>query len=121
VIRLTGATINGAGRLKFKDGTTPSRFTIRMMSNKRPTQSFTLTDGTYTLRGTSMAGTEKSITYWVRGGREVDLARAAVTLTVEHTKDGHLDVHVRCARGVDLGTELRVNWSRSLNRRLIKD
>jgi hypothetical protein len=120
-IRITGAAISGAGSLKFKAGMTPAKFTIRMMNNKRPMQSFTLSDGTYILRGEITSGTAKAVTYWERGGRSVDLAHAAVTLTVETTKDGHIDVQVRCAKGVELGKELKVNWSRPLRTRMLKD
>jgi hypothetical protein len=120
-IRLTTATVSGGGSLRFKDGTTPARFTIRIMNKRNYAQSFTLSDGTYTLRGTSPTGAGKSVTYWDRGGREVDLARAAVTLSLETTKDGHIDIHVRCARGVELGKQISVNWSRILNRKMLKD
>jgi hypothetical protein len=120
-IRVTASTVTGTGSVKFKDGKTPAHFTIRMMNNKRAGQSFTLSDGTFILKGDSIAGTGKSVSYWDRGGRSVDLARAAVTLTLEPTKDGHLDIHIRCAKGVELGKELKVNWSRGFRGKMLKE
>jgi hypothetical protein len=118
-VRIAGAAITGGGSLRFKDGMTPARFTIRMMDTKRPMQTITLSDGTFTLRGDVTAASGKSVTYWDRAGRSVGLARAAVTLTLEHTKDGHLDIHVRCARGVELGKEVKLSWSRNIRGKMI--
>ncbi len=118
-IRISGAAITGGGSLRFKDGMAPTRFTIRMLNNRRPTQTITLTDGTLTLHGDIANTGGKVVSYFDRDGRSVGLARAAVTLTLEHTKDGHLDIQVRCARGVELGKEVKVSWSRNLKGRTI--
>jgi hypothetical protein len=120
-IRLTGTGLTGGGSLRFKDGMAATRFTIRMMNNKRPTQSITLSNGTLTLRGDITTGSGKVVSYFDRDGHSVGLARAAVTLTLEQTKDGHLDIHVRCARGVELGKEVRVSWSRNIRGKMMKE
>ncbi len=86
-------------RMKFRFVGTPLMRTFRISDGKNSYSSQLLDTG------------GKTTTYHDRlGGVVTDPALASVTLTVEATKAGDIEVSVSTVRGVELGKELKVHW-----------
>jgi hypothetical protein len=111
MITITGSRVRGSGVLKFAVAA-PRRFAIRLL-NQRNMPEITLSDGTYTLKA-SAASSGKAVVSFDKTGRTAAGGPNAVTLSVETTKEGHLDIHVACGKDVELGKTLQVSWSRAL-------
>jgi hypothetical protein len=115
-IRVTGTRIRGDGTITFKEGA-PRRFTIRIPHIQNRFSQITLSGGGYTMQGQMFTPGGKAVSGWDKGGKSVSPDRAPVTLTIEHHKDGHIDLHVACAKDVDLGKEVRLSWTRVYTKR----
>jgi hypothetical protein len=108
-VTITGSTVRGNGVLKFGEAA-PPRFQIRLM-NQRFLPSITLSDGTYKMQVSPSTG--KSVVSFDRSGRTTGPGPNAVTVTIETTKEGHIDLQVACGKNVELGKTLQVNWARA--------
>jgi hypothetical protein len=113
-VTITGSRIRGNGVLKFAEAA-PRRFHLRLM-NQRYSPNITLSDGTYSMQ---VHASGKSASSFDRSGHVAGPGPNAVTVTVETTKEGHIDVSVVCGRNVELGKSLQVSWARAVNRELL--
>ncbi len=110
LLKLATPSYSGSAKFTFNGGSTPARlkfrFTVALMM-----QTFTVTDGKRTLRSTLGWGNNRTVVYWDKAGRNTsNKALAAVTMVMETTRKGEVEVTVTTARGVELGKELSVSW-----------
>jgi hypothetical protein len=110
-VTITGSRVRGNGVLKFGEAA-PRRFQIRLL-NQRNMPTITLSDGTYSLQVSALSNGKSSVSF-DKTGRTAGPGPNAVTVTVETTKEGHLDLHVACGKNVELGKTFQVNWTRAL-------
>jgi hypothetical protein len=116
LLRISGSQYMGNASLAFKGGMAPTRLKFRFV-NVRQLQTFTLSDGKHSYQA-NLGGLGQTVVRWNRLGQYVtDPAQAAVTMTVEGTKAGDIDVNVSTVRGVALSKELKVNWVQYFLRR----
>jgi hypothetical protein len=117
VVDVAGANYQGGATLTFKKAP-PAQLTFRF-ANLRGMNSFTFSDGKRTYTGsapfTNMAG--NTAMHWGRNGQLVNSpALAALSMVFEVKAAGGVEVRVS-ARDVELGKEVRVNWTQYLMKR----
>jgi hypothetical protein len=111
-IRIKGAagSYSGAATIAFGSGAATPRMKFHF-AGLRTLESFTLSSGKHSFQGRLGWGTGRTVTYFDKMGRQVSgPALAAVTMVMEATKAGNVEISVSATCDVELGKELRVNW-----------
>ena len=111
-IRIKGAAggYNGNATISFGSGAATPRMKFHF-AGLRTLETFTLTSGKYSFQGHLGWGAGRKVTYFDKMGKQVSgPALAALTLVMEPTKAGDVEISVSANRDVELGKELRVNW-----------
>jgi hypothetical protein len=110
LLKLATPSFAGTATFTFKGGSTSARLKFRF-ANTRMMQSFTLSDGKRSYQGSLGWGSNKTVASWDKSGRSApNPAVAAVTMVMELTKAGDIEVTVSTARDMELGKEIRVSW-----------
>jgi hypothetical protein len=100
----------GNSTITFGAGVAPARLKFRF-AGLRVLQRFSVSDGRRTFQANLGWGAGRTVAYFDRSGNTVaTAARAAVTMILEPTKSGDVEVHISSTRDVELGKELKVNW-----------
>jgi hypothetical protein len=114
LLRLSTPSYSGTATFTFNGGSTPARLKF-LFANTRVMQSFHLSDGKRSFQGTLGWGSTKTVTCWDKRGNIIsNRALAAVTMVMEPTKKGDIEITVSTARGTELGKDLRVSWTQYL-------
>jgi hypothetical protein len=111
-IKISGAAggYNGNATITFGSGAATPRLKFRF-AGLRTLESFTVSTGKHSFQGQLGWGVGRSVAYFDKMGRRVSSAPlAAVTMVMEVTKAGDVDVSISANRVVELGKELKVNW-----------
>jgi len=107
LVRIDGTSHSGQVSLTFKDGDSPTRFTVRL-GKFGPAQSVSVGNGQVSLT----AGQARALRFDRFGKAARTEEDVAFTLALEQSKDGDLDVLVRCAPGKSLGKEITFGWTK---------
>ncbi len=123
LLKLATPSYSGSAKFTFNGGSTPARVKFHF-ANARLMQRFTLSDCKHTYQGSHLGG--RSVYSWDKSGRSINnQALAAVTMVLEATAKGDIEVTVSTARGTELGKDLSVSWTQYFERmrknRLIKE
>jgi hypothetical protein len=109
LVQITNPGSDGNATITFK-AAPPSRVKFRF-ANARYLQTFRLNDGKHTWQHASGWSGARTVLYWDKTGRSVTSPpSAAVTMVLEPTKAGGIEVTVSTTRDAELGKELKVYW-----------
>jgi hypothetical protein len=111
-IKISGAakSYDGNATITFGSGAAPPRLKFHF-AGLRTLESFTLSTARHSFKGQLGWGAGRTVAYFDRTGKRVARAPlAAVTMVMEVTKAGDLDVRISANRDVELGRELKVGW-----------
>jgi len=111
LLTLENLSVNGRARFTFKDGDSPTRFTVRL-AKFGPAREVLVGNGRVTLTGGQSIVGSSALRFDESGKPALAEGVTAYTLTLEQHKDGNLDVHVRCAPGRSLGKDLTLGWAK---------
>jgi hypothetical protein len=118
-IRVTGAAggYTGTATITFGAGMATPKMKFRF-AGLRTLDTFTLTSGRHSFQGQLGWGVQRSAAYFDKNGRRVSgPALAAVTLLLEATKAGDVEITVTTSRDVEWGKDVRINWMLQLRGR----
>jgi hypothetical protein len=111
-IKITGAAggYNGNATITFGSGAATPRLKFRF-AGLRTLESFTVSTGKHSFQGQLGWGAGRTVAYFDRTGKRVASAPlAAVTMVMQVTKAGDVDISITASRDVELGRELKVGW-----------
>jgi hypothetical protein len=109
-IRIKGAagSYSGAATIAFASGAATPRMKFHF-AGLRTLESFTLSSGKHSFQGRLGWGAGRRVTFFDKTGQQVSSpALAALTMVIEATKAGNVEISVSATRDVELGKELRV-------------
>jgi len=111
-VRIKGAagSYTGNATITFGAGAATPRLKFHF-AGLRTLETFTLTTGKYSFQGQLGWGAGRTVKHFDKTGRQVSgPALAALTLVMEPTKAGDVEISISTNRDVELGKELKVNW-----------
>jgi hypothetical protein len=110
-IRITGAAgYSGDATVTFGSGAATPKMKFHFV-RLRTLGTFTLTAGRHSFQGRLGWGATRTVAHFDKTGKPVASATlAALTMTMEATRMGDIEVRILVNRNIELGKEVRINW-----------